>query len=427
VDRRELLRLTGTAAAGTALATGAGSPAVAGPKPPPTPSPRHIRFRTWTTTAEFAGGTAQGTAATGDALSIAAPAGQRSHTDPFTGTTRVYEYASWTSPQVAPGFSATEIVASWTADTPAGSWVEIELRGVTELGNTTAWYVLGRWAADDVSFTRTTVAGQTDADGRVSVDTFIAASGHRMVSWQLRVTLLRTAGSPGPVVRSVGAMASQLPAPGSVVASVPQAAAGVILAVPQYSQNIHAGEYPQWNGGGEAWCSPTSTSMVVAYHGAGPTPADYAWVDPSYADPWVDHAARHTYDASYDGTGNWPFNTAYAGRFGLDAFVTRLRSLNEAEAFIAAGLPLVCSLSFKKNQIPGLAYDTNGHLLVLAGFTSTGQPVLNDPAAAGNALVRKTAGRAAFEAAWLDTSGGLVYVIKPAGIALPTAGTQPNW
>ena len=161
--------------------------------------------------------------------------------------------------------------------------------------------------------------------------------------------------------------------------------------------------------------------------GGGPTPADYAWVDPSYVDPWVDYAARNIYDYAYGGTGNWPFNTAYAGRFGLDGFVTRLRSLNEAEAFIAAGIPLIFSLSFKKNQIPGLTYATAGHLLVVVGFSATGQPILNDPASATDAAVRKTVGRAQFEAAWLDASGGTVYVMHPPTVTLPPPPTQPNW
>ena len=39
----------------------------------------------------------------------------------------------------------------------------------------------------------------------------------------------------------------------------------VDLGVPQYSQEIHHGDFPQYDNGGEAWCSPTSTSMVVAY------------------------------------------------------------------------------------------------------------------------------------------------------------------
>ena len=42
--------------------------------------------------------------------------------------------------------------------------------------------------------------------------------------------------------------------------------------MPSYSQMVHSGHYPQWGGGGEAWCSPTSTSMVLAYYGALPKP-----------------------------------------------------------------------------------------------------------------------------------------------------------
>jgi hypothetical protein len=167
--------------------------------------------------------------------------------------------------------------------------------------------------------------------------------------------------------------------------------------------------------------------MVLAYWGAGPTPADYAWVDPAYADPWVCFAARHTYDHDYDGCGNWPFNTAYAGRFGLRGFVTRLRSLNEAERFIAAGIPLIASASYQKGQVPGLDYGTAGHLMVLVGFTASGDPVLNDPNSPSNAAVRKPVGRAEWEAAWLNSSRGVVYVIHPASTPLPPPPAQANW
>lgn len=403
------------------LAVAAGLTAAAGTKKPIPPGTRDILFRKWNA-ATFAGGAASGTVVSGGALTIGSPAGQIV----YNGMT--YDYATWTSPEVSLSFAATEVIASWNAATPGNTWIQMELRGVTALGNTTKWYVMGRWAATDQFIRRTSVPTQADTDGTIAVDTFVAAAGHGLNSYQLRVTLYRAAGSTlTPQVSSVGAVASKLPAPGSVTASTPQAAQGVTLTVPQYAQNIHAGQYPEYDGGGEAWCSPTSTSMVVASWGTGPTPADYAWVDPSYADPWVDHAARSVYDLNYNGCGNWPFNTAYAGTFGLEGFVTRLRSLNEAEQFIAAGIPLVFSLSFKKSQIPGLTYDTNGHLLVLVGFSSTGQPVLNDPAAANDAGVRKTVGRSQFEAAWLDTSGGVVYVMHPSSVPLPSAPAQANW
>jgi hypothetical protein len=170
--------------------------------------------------------------------------------------------------------------------------------------------------------------------------------------------------------------------------------------------------------------------MVLDVYGAGPTAAETAWVDPAYSDPQVDHSARSVFDYDYDGAGNWPFNTAYAGTRGLDSFVTRLRSLTEAEQFIKAGIPLVASLSFTKNELPGAGYGTNGHLMVIVGFTANGDVVVNDPAShliKSNDQVRTVYDRQAFENAWIPHSGGLVYVIHPASKALPPTVGQHNW
>lgn len=392
---------------------------------------RDIAYHRWSGQ-DLGQGTANGTAVRHGALEIGKPAGTTSYTDPF-GTKKPigYDYATWTSPAYRPGFGLTNLVASWNATTPGSSWLEVDLQGTTGTGATTKWYDMGRWAADDNQIHRTSVDGQADANGTVQTDTFVAAKGVTLTSWRLRVTLLRRTGTADtPSLRSVGAMSSALPGPVTSTHSPLGGAEGVTLKVPQYSQDIHKGQYPQWDGGGEAWCSPTSMSMLVASWGRGPSPADYSWVDPHYADPWVDYAARNTYDYTYAGAGNWPFTTAYAGRYGLDGFVTRLRSLTEAERFIKAGIPLGISISFKKNQIPGLDYDTSGHLLDLIGFTAAGDPILNDPVATADSGVHKvlTGGRDAFETAWLNASGGTVYVTHPGNVALPPApGRQANW
>jgi hypothetical protein len=426
IHRRTLLRGLAAGTAGVLAGPDLARAATATPAQSGQPT-RDVSYRAWKGSG-FAHGVAAGTALDAKGLRIHTPIGLTSYTDPFQGGSRDYQYATWTSPWVCPGFSASQAVASWNATTPGGTWIQTELRGVTAAGTTTKWYVMGRWAADDAQFSRTSVPGQGDTDGTVDIDTFVAEGETGLRTWQLRVTLYRPAGTTQtPTVRSVGAMVSLLPDPAEYATSTPRGARGTALAVPRYSQEVHTGQYPQWDNGGEAWCSPTSTSMVVAYWGKGPTPAEYAWVDPGYADPWVDFAARNTYDNNYTGCGNWPFNTAYAARSGLTAFVTRMRSFNEVEQFIAAGIPVILSAAFQKGEVPGAGYSTNGHLMVVAGFTADGDPVMNDPFAADDTGVRKVFGRPEFETAWRNSSGGTVYVIHPATVALPPPPRQANW
>jgi hypothetical protein len=284
------------------------------------------------------------------------------------------------------GFGATVLIPSWIAHTPGDSHVLVEVRG-----RETPWYRLGDWAFDD----RTSIGGQEDSHGRVDADTF-KASGP-LSGWQVRITRIGPALVDNVYLLASGPFAQPPP-------SEPVRACGVVLDVPRYAQLLHDG--------GDSLCSPTSTAMVLAYWGV---PADVA------------HAAKHTYDREYDGCGNWPFNTAYAGHFGVEAFVTRLRSLREAELFIEARIPLVVSASYRDGEVPGLGYQTDGHLMVLAGFTEAGDPVLIDPYAGSNDAVRKSVGRAEWEAAWQGTSGGITYVIHPTSVPLPPAPAQANW
>lgn len=403
------------------LATALTAPAEAAPKKPAAGAPDVVFKR-----ADFTAGTGEGTVA-GDGLAFAAAAGTTTYTDALG--TRTWEYARWTGPERSLEFPATELIASWTADVPAGSWVQIEARARNATG-LTRWYVLGRWAYGEGDIHRTSVPGQRDDDARVAVDTLVAARG--ISAYQLRVTLYRTPGSSVvPRVRTLGAMASHVPERESVPVSPGGGAWGTELDVPRRSQSVHAGHYPEWNGGGQAWCSPTSATMVLGYWGRWPSEQDTSWVDPSDPDPEVDYAARHTYDHAYGGAGNWPFNIAYAGRYGLDGFVTRLRTLTELERLISAGIPVITSQSFEEHELPGAGYGTNGHIMVVIGFTGDGDVIANDPSSPTNAAVRRVYPRAAFENVWLrsSSSGGIVYLIHPPGHELPatTPGLPANW
>src|SRR5689334_13658072 len=69
----------------------------------------------------------------------------------------------------APGTSAPfqQLIASWNAETPPGTWIEVQSRA--RIGDRwTNWYSLGTWSSDAGPDRRHSVRGQQDADGRVS-------------------------------------------------------------------------------------------------------------------------------------------------------------------------------------------------------------------------------------------------------------------
>ena len=361
-----------------------------------------VTLASWSSYADLKAGTRRGLKMGRGQVSILEP-------KPRTVDGRAYEAGTWTSPWAVPGFGATALVPTWEASTPGRSLVRIEVRGRAANGTTGSWDTVADWSRTNRPVPRTTYSGQADDLGRVSVDTWYAAS--TVASWQVRVTLLRPRGSSlGVSLERVGAVAS-VDASAPRPTSKPGPAVGTVLPVPAYSQMVHSGHYPQWGGGGEAWCSPTSTAMVLAYYGIHPTPTGIA---AGHADPVVDHTARMVFDHGYDGTGNWAFNTAYAATLVAgDSYVTRLRDLREAEDHIAAGVPLIVSVAFGRNQLTGAPISaSNGHLLVVVGFEADGDVVVNDPAGATNAEVRRVYDRAQFERIWIAASGGTAYVIR---------------
>ncbi|MFJ8536757.1 peptidase C39 family protein [Streptomyces sp. NPDC093591] len=393
---------------------------------------RTVDNRAWTTYTDWRGGAAEGTRAVAGArpgIVIATPAGTTDYTDPHTGRRARWEYATWTSPVHRLSVPATEVIASWNAHTPAGTWLQIELKGTYSDGTTTPWYVLGRWAAGDQDIRRTSVDDQSDGKSSVWTDTLALddpATGLRLTSYRLRLTLYRKPGTKlTPTVWRVGAMGSDVPDRFTVPASAPGLAHE--LAVPRYSQETHVGQYPEYDNGGEAWCSPTSSQMIIEYWGGRLTPEQLAWVDPAYADPQVCHAARYTFDYQYDGCGNWPFNAAYAATFkGLQGVVTRLGSLTDLATLIAAGIPAITSQSFLAGELTGAGYGTAGHLMTVIGFTAQGDVIANDPNSPSNEAVRRVYKRREWENIWLRTkrydasgkvvsgTGGVCYLYFPA-------------
>jgi hypothetical protein len=345
-------------------------------------------------TFDLSGGTTSGLSYSKGALTLANSRSLSTapYSDPFANAngdgvdgSGTYQYGTWTSPVYTTHFAFNEAVSSWNAKTPAGTWVQSEIQPQIDDGHWAKWYILGRWASGDSDFHRTSVGGQGDADGYVAIDTFFAKD-HPAVAYRLRLTLYRRAGSnAAPSVSRYSAVASNLTNEKNTFPSATSMNGTTInLGVPKFSQEIHHGEYPEFDGGGEAWCSPTSTSMVVAYwagKGLAQAPSASELAAIPFADPWVDFTAKEVF---------------------------------------RAGIPLVASIAFESNKLTGAIKSTNGHLAVIVGFTGDGNVIVNDPASPDDASVEHMYDRAQFERAWIGGSGGIVYVDRPAGWPTPS-------
>jgi hypothetical protein len=264
------------------------------------------------------------------------------------------------SPEIKSQIPWNELIVSWNAEAPAGTFLKIEASAVSD-GHTTRFYELGNWSPDDKAFPRSSVRNQKDADGAVHTDTL--ALTHLADAARIRVTLGGVEGAR-PALKFLGASFSNTK---TSTATLPpnRAAWGKVISTPERSQH----GYP----GASGWCSPSSLSMDLA-----------RWANVLNRPEMnlsVPQVATYVYDASYDGTGNWVFNTAFAGSFsGMRSYVTRFDDLAEVEDWIAAGIPVILSARWDWLR-PGRPPDAAGHLIVCIGFTENGDVIINDPAA----------------------------------------------
>jgi hypothetical protein len=291
-----------------------------------------------------------------------------------------------------------ELIVSWNADAPAGTWLKIEARAEWP-GHTSKFYTMGLWNRDNVPFPRASVSHQRDADGTVDEDTLELKQP--ATTTQVRVTLNGTNGLL-PALKFLGlSFCNTHVTP--VAGPANQAAWGKIISTPERSQK----GYP----GASGWCSPTSLSMDLA-----------RWAELDNRPEWnhtVPDTAAGVLDHDRHATGNWPFNTAFAGSLpGMRGYVTRFSDMSELEDWVAAGIPVVISARWDLLE-PGRPEDLAGHLTVCIGFTSTGDPVINDPAT--NPLtphVRRIYKRANVLRAWA-TSHNTVYIVYPENYSIP--------
>ena len=311
-----------------------------------------------------------------------------------------------TSP-IIENLSFEEAIASWNAQAPSGTWIDILLR-VRANHEWSQWFQMGVWTAgSDGSVQRHSVANQQDEMARIAVDTLIMQSG-KAEGLQLRVRLYSESSDNSPVIENMAIALSDHPSANPTLSSGDPTRWGNSLSVPACSQMA----YPD---GGEIWCSPTSVSMVLRYW------AQEAGQEIGDCEPWVRRAVDGVYDYVYDGHGNWPFNVAYASTQGMEGYITRLSGLDEAEKWIARGIPLIVSYGWNAGELDNAPFEwSTGHIAVLSGFDDVGNPIVHDPGGFPNKEVRRIYRRDQFERLWLSHSAGTTYVIMPTATATNT-------
>lgn len=299
-----------------------------------------------------------------------------------------------TSPEIETAIPWDELVASWNADLHGGAWLKVEARALYP-GRDTKYYILGLDSGDPFRHPRQSVRHQADADGDVATDTLLLKRPCGRV--QVRLTL--GPGERGPaVLKFLGlSLKDSRAAPPALPPN--RAAWGLTLPVPERSQMAYSN--------GLALCSPATVSMILGYWSRKLNRQDL--------DRDVPEIGRAVFDPGWPGTGNWPFNTAYAGAFpGLRAYVARLTDLAELEDWIARGLPV--GLSVCLNRLRGRPGPPSGHLVVCVGFTPEGDLVINDPGVRAN--VRQAVPRANAAWAWAY-SKNTAYLIYAETATLP--------
>jgi len=298
----------------------------------------------------------------------------------------------WKVVAQAPG-DFDEAVLSYALDPKQGKGIRVFVRPAVDGAS------LLQLADYQTEGPRTSVSHQADSFASVDTDTVILKNPGRALEIQVE-PVADSEGRLPSLKELYVSFANTQPAP-TAQREPNKTAWGKLMEPPRRAQGTYVG--------GGVLCSPTSVSMALGYWAG--------TLKRQELDHDVPSVQRGVYDVDYNATGNWSFNAAFAAsQPGMRAYVSRFRDLRDLEDWIAQGVPVACSVSYGMLKGKDKRDPDDGHLVLLVGFTSTGDPVFNDP---GRNVVRMTYHRADLERAW-KVSRNTVYLIYPEGWKVPS-------
>jgi hypothetical protein len=334
---------------------------------------------------------------------------------------------------VAPATAAAEAIPTWGADTPQGSWVEVQLRA--QVGERwSKYYRVASWDSAPAESRRTSFEPQRDDDGQLATDTLLLTAPASAL--QARVLLCAAPGADMPELESLALCATKdegrtsndegrMTDGGRATGQEHEGAepSPFVLRRSPIAMPLLLSQY-SYPDGGENWCSPTSLTMVLAaWHGltgeARLEPFSVPMCVPALSVPLV-------FDPGWEGTGNWAFNTALAASLGLTAYVTRLHSLEQLARWTAAGVPVPISIRWEPGELDGASGRSSGHITVVTGVEGDRVHMAEPAAREATTIVRSYRADQLY-ACWQRASRGAAYIIHPRGWQRPEPGPGDAW
>lgn len=249
------------------------------------------------------------------------------------------------------------LVASWNADTPGGTWVEISVRAyVDKKGDWSGWMSWGKWCGADIARAST---GDEDDFAYMDVDTMTikGSDGETASRVQVKAVLHGEEAGGKPVLRQIG-ITYKNTLDGQAIEPLyygeeTELPASVKLDTPAYSQMIRE------NSMASVMCSAVTICTLLNDRGEDALPEE---------------AALLSYDSEYDGYGNWPYTVAVAGAYGYEAYV-QYADLDILKQELAHGYSVGINVKYSSTDNGSYPYlenaaisSTGGHLIAITGY-----------------------------------------------------------
>ncbi len=288
-----------------------------------------------------------------------------------------------TPPIDAPPFDW--LVPWWNADTSGSGLLRIFLQFETGRGGEwSRWYPMGEWSRLSRSFS------EGDENAKVETDTLLLVK--KSSRFRLRLELESGPGGEADsvVVHRFGVITRDKESrhPPSRHYFLKESG----ITAPRRSQMTESEVLRN------RICSPTCAAMALEYLGS-------RWP--------TAFVAADCYDLGAKIYGNWPFNVASLWRLGAKARLDYFANAEVAAAELQTGHLLIASLRYAQGELTAAPLSaTEGHLVLMTGMSKDKagafRILVNDPAAAPEAEVRRSYDLAEFEKAWT----GLAYVVE---------------